>query len=544
MNYQHTSDEYWETSPAEPGASEGIDDEMDRWKKLLERPLSLEANILRYGELTIYGYYVARETLRVNASCWPVDPIAIAQLLTTCAIASYEIEDSVARHAQFFKDDDNKAGIAVALRVHVELLKLRDIPRTPEALLKVTPFLEWDRISYRERFESAFEVMHQYLHSASDEALFLKGWLPHLRVGRDFYGTDSLGVMLARAFQGPDVSALATWCLNRDDQQGIAYLVWQNRLPFREWLRDVAFSTRPAANRDRHSPNASLSRRREQTECLGRLYGKISLKQEYQDLLSDEPTLLTSLVDLAMDRPDEAHSISWMGYLLGLNALTPEHPLFEQWVSAALTAQDVTIKSLRVIRLTATFLAMYTTWEDLFEHAGAECKSLIARHLVLHLRVTGREPAPADAVGDLSWLQSASVAPALLALFSDTITSEPAHSLTKLFGLYPYLCSSERSSMAAFIATWVAAGKMPVKTILEGLNIPAQVPIERSGTNGDALYLLKMATGKDTTSLQETLNVFSIDPSDPLYESTLRDWLNKAFSVDVVVAPLPALTLD
>jgi hypothetical protein len=553
MDFHQTSDREWNAPQFDP-SSEYLENEIDRWAKLLERPLSLEDNPLRYGELTLYGYYDAREKLKVRSTRWPSDPSAIAKLLTLCKIDTYEIDNTFERHAVFFRDDDDRAGIALALRVHVELSKLHGLERTPEALLKVVEYFEWPNALSYDSFASVFHVMNQYFQSPSDEVMFLSRWLQALPRGRE-----SLGITLVKSFLGTDATELKKWCIESNDTQGLAYLVWQKRLGFRDWLREVAYPSAPLSSRYRHNKGASgpapapasLRSRHdsdasgtlfsEQNECFGRLYEKMFLEREYQALLEECPDLLEKLVAMAMVKPDSTESINWMGHLLAIQAFTPDHPLFARWVDSALAAQETLIKNFASNRLSATFLTTYASWRIMFESAGHKCKSLIARHMVTHMRVPAADPIPAEAVGDIEWLRGASVAPALVGVSIHVVDRNQA--LAKLLGMYPYLTEDESNIVAAFLVNSVLAGVIPADKVFKGLGIPAH---NTSATTvlQDMHALMQMLKGRKLESPEEALSSLGIAKGDALYASALHDWVEGVFNVKSVAVSLPVLALD
>jgi hypothetical protein len=519
-----------------PAADTVIEAEASRWKKLLANSFELTKDPLRYGPLTVDGYLEARRSFSISKERWPFETASIANLLIICQIEPGEVSNVAAEHIGYFDDKRDDMGVARTLLLQLELMRRLGAKPALQDLKDVLADVQW-RDSYVDAYTTVFKLVSEYLHSADDETSFLSGWLPSVPGFHVNFESHSLSVEVARYFPRADPAPLVSWCKKHCDEQGIAYLVLQERVPFREWLREVASPTNPSARM--HYDDMRDYERNWGMERLSSLEALIDrapideLQSEYSALLAKSPKLTGRLIDMVMGNPYSEYGISWIAALVKAGGIPADQPDLKKWFNAALAEQAREALQCRdpgaTRRSERVNYASYAKWASAFSPLGAEWRDFVAEHLVHHLHL--RADVRFTTTGDTAWLNGTNMAKSLITVAD----ADGVMVNNKMITLLPFLSPSDKATIGTRIVMAVVAGKMTLTSILvRWSEIDTEYFVKRKiNTRDDGLTLLSAISQQDTAGLASTLNALDVDSKSPAYEPAIQSWLQKALGVEV-----------
>jgi hypothetical protein len=535
MYEKYITDVWGQDYPFQTKEPSYLNTEPERWAKLLEQPIFLANDLREHGPLTVDGYLRARRLHKKKEAYWPVTPEGVAKLLITCAITLEDAAYAAIEQANYALDDEH--WFATMLLTHIEILGHLKSPLSFAHLEDILFDINWGHTSVDE-YRHGFKIMHRYL--GKDEiSTFLTKWLPKLNSNVDAYGVDSLGVALAQSFEQSDPVPLSQWCRCHGDQQGLGYLVWQNRIPFRDWLSDVARPTYDEGREANWRNDADNCRSMELVATFSQLIKKMPLdylQQEYQSLLLENPGILNNLIKRAHNDPHSTSSISWVACLSRIGALTINHPDMIKWFELAHESQSIALGDKQRMKYTSGVSSdVYFEWSIAFGSHGSSLRNFLAQHMVTNLDVSQYQRE------DISWLTEAPLAQTLISLPAPN--GEQGRSHPTLVALFPCLSRSDMVPVGMHILLTVVLGYSSAKYVLNILT--RSDPDFYKGAiilpGDDAMSLLRAMTKQDTKPLSDMLNGFDIGHRDALFDTTVRNWLQSALAIESTPNVLPEL---
>jgi hypothetical protein len=505
-------------TPGLPTDPRHLPTEKERWALLTQRPLFMTDDILQYGPLTDDGYLAARRTLRGRDHFWPVEPATIAKVLVTCGLNVENAGYVAIEHVPYMPHNDT--ALATSLLIHLEILNLLNTQPNSTLLLEAISDVRWGT-SETDEYPPLLGVINRYLLN-EDPAEFLCKWLPALEACDASYGSESLGLALVQAFPTCHPTPLIEWCKKNDDQQALGYLVWQSRLSFKEWLAEAADPAGMAASRRRHGEDYQ-ARRIEQTATLHQLIEKLpseQLQQGCKELFAEQPEAIVELMLRTKAEPSSTDSIAWVACLTRIGALTAEHPLMLDWLERAHTAQLATLGQ-KIKNGSHVESSLYRDLFSAFATHGSRPRNLIARHMALHMY---GQHFHAD---DIGWLTVSSISSILCALPSDK--GKGIHPSVAL--LFSLLCNEDKAVVATHIMRSAMKDPSSAKGILDLLRqgdfklfAGASIVV-----GNEVMSLLSAITQKDIQPLTNVFSVLAVHPSDPMFATSIENFVQSAF---------------
>lgn len=525
-----------------------LEKEFDRWTQLLEDPASLSMNPLQYGPLSVDGFMHARthDSLRKHDS-WPKDPQDIANLLAHCEM-KYSFEAKyIAQQQNEVTELESNMAITKIFSIHKALLEKLGITPGVKELLEFVDGFDWGH-SYAEDYLYSFDIMKTYLPTLEDQQKFLVQWLPTLKSSKNAYGiSSSLGTVLAASFPIACSDLIAEWCMNNDDQVGLGYLVWQDRLSFTAWLFEVAEPTRGAAIRSWSNDYlVSVKMRRDEQLATLRLLSQrvpLSRLQTEGKVFSDTyPELLNSLLERTEKDAASDENMRWAFGLLEAQVIPLDHVLITGWLSRANAVHEEIIadylaKNVKFSEMSASSLdeKMHYTCGPISAIIGDKARDILARDIVL--RADGEKVGQYLAnMPDKSWLYGVDVYPLINARKHDGL-----HKATNMMiAFYPFMPVHHQKEAAQHLINCASNGSIKVGNAASTMFSvdPEHYMHGISSKHKDLAHMMHLLTGVDPEVLFSTMTSLEINKSDPLYTSMVREWVsNNIGDTHVVTTP-------
>lgn len=511
-------------------------DEQDRWAALLDEPLGLFRNPLKYGPLTVSGYLKARRYSKTRGNeSWPKEPASIALLLKTCGITEEDAAFIAMSHLPYL-DETLGTDEPQLFTLHLEILKNLGVSPSPKALLEAVKDVEWRDTEFAS-FYYSFEVMKDYLPTAQDETHFLSKWLPSLAYSSQTSGlNESIGLAIAAIFNRSEAEPIIEWCKKNDDMPGLAYLVWQNRMQFSDFLCEIAEPSAPMRERGYGSVEHDVKEcRSEQLGTLRMLGYRLEedvLRNESAVFRNEHSAQFMKLVTHVNGSKDNEERTQWYLELLRSKVITVEHPVFLEWIDSSIRVQDKVISELSIGRIgngsvesSYDNVSAFNNWKPFVDAKNERLRHFLARELVLTMSHTQARIYLADM--DIGWMKGTPIAPVLLARKKG---GQPGYGEV-MSGLYPFLAEADKKMIALEIIDAAFNGKL---NILNAVHLcskvdPVNFPAFKNSKHQDIALLLQHLTQKDPKSLFSSMATLEVMSNDPLYKEMIYQWFDNNF---------------
>lgn len=528
--------------------------ESERWAALLRdsNAYVLSMDPLKYGPLSVEGFITAKkadENMYTFDDRWPADPVNLAKLLIACGATEQIASASV----RLLHSMPATWGLAETLYTHLSLLTQLGVEPTAKHLTDLMSSfkLKTTRFSVDSAWLIAgFDAMQSYLTQPGAATAFLTEWLPTVAAGAGNYGTESLGCALAEKFTDADPEVIAAWCTRYDDQQGLGYLVWQQRQSLADWLHAVASSVAndPAPRSNSHDSSVQpWLRKREQLDTLEALCDKLPrdvLREQAQTFLCNHPDQAHCLTDWCGEDYHQMRNIKWLCLLLDLKLASDNDPAVTDWLTKADAVQEEHSKTFGGYgsdhRSTQLEPGWYRQWGPRTAAYAPNMQAYLARRLVMDVNVR-TSTAQFEELEHLSWLKDMPFKYAL----EKRKTREPG-AADLFIQLVPFMRADELPEIGAWLAQSCgrnAINARSTRTIWKQHD-PVRFGKPIPNSYSDAAYLLYALTRQDPHSMLTALRELGVSSYTDDYRDAMSSWLATTLGVEKTLPVLPTMSLS
>jgi hypothetical protein len=551
----------WQRGSGREVAPVALEKEQDRWLALLlgKSEHELLAAPLRYGPLTVEGYFTARQnSVLVNAEGWPRTPGEIARILTVCGLDQENATSAVIRQ---FKSNTSDANQEVALRTLIGIGRNLEVDFTVDDAISVLSAIGLRREITCAQFDALLGTANAFIATAIDEDRFFTGWASHVKIASRQYGGESICTVAVWHLARADANAMQVWCTDKQDYQALALMVHQGRLSFSGWLRIVAESRAiPVVARSARISESGVHRNmqfHEQYQTVRHLANRIpgeDLAAGAQDLAMTYPHLVDELLRMA-PAPDKRFD-AWLGWALPfvqMGLCTADHPLFVAQLNVArnVVEQAIDTEGKDIIHIGMSAIGkdemVDVDWVRLVAPRLAEIspaiRDLLAQRMILGLSEKNVDDV-LDAMGAVhaTWFSDADIGAALrMRGFSKDNKKDALKHYVNMV-LMPWLNKRHWPVIGAQLALACDAGQLPAKTVrgkwksylpnVFGKTIPAEFQ--------DSALLLYAMTRSDPRSLRGTLDALGCARGSAGYQHCIEGWIADKLNVSSSAEPLPS----